>query len=71
MSQARSKLPKKRRSVLPVEQIRRKHQQPQQPRGGDGGLQRRMNAFKHTHPPGLLLKDAMVATLSAGTCLKQ
>lgn len=61
--QARSKLPKKRRSVLPVEQIRRKQQH--QNRSEGGGLQRRMNAFKH-NPPAMLLKDAMVATFGAG-----
>lgn len=63
VAQARSKLPKKRRSVLPVEQIRRKQQQ--QVRVEGGGLQRRMNAFKY-NPSALLLKDAMVATFSAG-----
>ena len=64
---ARSKLPKKRRSVLPVEQIRRKQQQPNRNDGvGGGGLQRRMNAFKH-NPPAMLLKDAMAVTFGAGT----
>ena len=63
---ARSKLPKKRRSVLPVEQIRRKQQQPNRNDGvGGGGLQRRMNAFKH-NPPAMLLKDAMAVTFGAG-----
>lgn len=50
--QARSKLPKKRRRVLPVEQPRRKRE--------TGVANRRMNAMKHqhhtTHPA--LLKDA-------------
>ena len=65
--QARSKLPKKRRSVLPVEQIRRKQQQQNRSEGG-GGLQRRMNAFKH-NPPAMMLKDAMVATFGAGNSI--
>ena len=41
--QARSKLPKKRRRVLPAEHSRRG------PRREPGGFQRRMNAIKH-HP---------------------
>ncbi|CAH1775621.1 unnamed protein product [Owenia fusiformis] len=53
-TQARSKLPKKRRRVLPVEAIRPK----QGPQGGNrnqvGGAQnRRMNAIKHNHPGAL------------------
>ncbi|PSN56104.1 Potassium voltage-gated channel protein Shaw, partial [Blattella germanica] len=44
---ARSKLPKKRRRVLPVEQPRRKR--------GEGVSNRRMNAIKHHHP---IFKDA-------------
>ncbi|XP_063244262.1 potassium voltage-gated channel protein Shaw-like [Bacillus rossius redtenbacheri] len=47
-TQARSKLPKKRRRVLPVEQPRRKR--------GDGVINRRMNAIKHHHPA--IFKDA-------------
>lgn len=59
-------MPKKRRSVLPVEQIRRKQQQQNRNEGGNGGgLQRRMNAFKH-NPPAMLLKDAMAVTFGAG-----
>lgn len=59
--QARSKLPKKRRCVLPVEQIRRKQQQ--QLRGE--GLQRRMNAFKQ-HSPGMYQEPiAAVAVVAA------
>ncbi|CAG9802281.1 unnamed protein product [Chironomus riparius] len=55
-SQARSKLPKKRRRVLPVEQPRRK-------RGNEGGPNRRMNIHHHhhhmkPHPTNALLKDA-------------
>lgn len=46
--QARSKLPKKRRRVLPVEQPRRKKV--------EAGTNRRMNAIKHHHPP--VFKDA-------------
>ena len=46
--QARSKLPKKRRRVLPVEQPRRKR--------GEGVINRRMNAIKHHHPA--IFKDA-------------
>jgi len=54
--QARSKLPKKRRRVLPVEQPRRK-------RGNEGGPNRRMNIHHHhhhlkPHPTNALLKDA-------------
>lgn len=41
--QARSKLPKKRRRVLPVEQPRRKKKE-------EGLTNRRMNAIKHHHP---------------------
>ncbi|KAK4874978.1 hypothetical protein RN001_014338 [Aquatica leii] len=47
-TQARSKLPKKRRRVLPVEQPRRKKV--------DACANRRMNAIKHHHPA--LFKDA-------------
>ncbi|PNF43116.1 Potassium voltage-gated channel protein Shaw [Cryptotermes secundus] len=47
-TQARSKLPKKRRRVLPVEQPRRKR--------GEGVINRRMNAIKHHHPA--IFKDA-------------
>ncbi|XP_021915552.1 potassium voltage-gated channel protein Shaw-like isoform X2 [Zootermopsis nevadensis] len=46
--QARSKLPKKRRRVLPVEQPRRKR--------GEGVMTRRTNAIKHHHPA--IFKDA-------------
>ncbi|KAL4217672.1 hypothetical protein ACF0H5_022414 [Mactra antiquata] len=56
-TQARSKLPKKRRRVLPVEAPRG----PKGPRGvgapGGGGPQnRRMNAIKHSHPGALDVK---------------
>ena len=50
-TQARSKLPKKRRRVLPVEAVRPKGQVN---RGQQGGPQnRRMNAIKHNHPGAL------------------
>lgn len=58
-TQARSKLPKKRRRVLPVEAPRG----PKGPKGvggggpGSGGPQnRRMNAIKHSHPGALDVK---------------
>ena len=53
-TQARAKLPKKRRRVLPVEAVRPKGTGPPrqgQGQGGMGGPQnRRMNAIKHNHP---------------------
>jgi potassium voltage-gated channel Shaw-related subfamily C protein 1 len=54
-TQARSKLPKKRRRVLPVETIRPKGPKSGMMGGGGGGgpLNRRMNAIKHNHPGGL------------------
>ncbi|ROT67312.1 Potassium voltage-gated channel protein Shaw [Penaeus vannamei] len=48
-TQARSKLPKKRRRVLPVEQPRRAARQQRT----EGALNRRMNAIKHHHQPGI------------------
>ncbi|XP_045127354.1 potassium voltage-gated channel protein Shaw-like isoform X2 [Portunus trituberculatus] len=56
-TQARSKLPKKRRRVLPVEQPRRAARQARP----EGGLNRRMNAIKHHHPG---LKDGLTPKLS-------
>ncbi|XP_052765254.1 potassium voltage-gated channel protein Shaw-like isoform X4 [Mya arenaria] len=61
-TQARSKLPKKRRRVLPVEQPRG----PKGPKGvgqpGGGGPQnRRMNAIKHPHPGALDVKMGRMA----------
>ncbi|XP_066973877.1 potassium voltage-gated channel protein Shaw-like isoform X1 [Macrobrachium rosenbergii] len=53
-TQARSKLPKKRRRVLPVEQPRRAARQQRH----DGGLNRRMNAIKHHHQA--LTKDGII-----------
>ncbi|XP_045604727.2 potassium voltage-gated channel protein Shaw [Procambarus clarkii] len=57
-TQARSKLPKKRRRVLPVEQPRRACRQPRP----DGGLNRRMNAIKHHHQT--LMKDGITPKLT-------
>ena len=49
---ARSKLPKKRRRVLPVEQPRRK-------RGNEAGVSnRRMTLPKPPHPANAIFKDA-------------
>lgn len=45
MTQARSKLPKKRRRVMPVEQVRRKTREPTV-------QNRRTNALKHQHGGG-------------------
>ena len=53
-TQARSKLPKKRRRVLPVEAPRPKGPKQQGLQGGGLGAQnRRMNAIKHNHPGAL------------------
>lgn len=50
-TQARSKLPKKRRRVLPVEAPRPKGPKaPGAPGGGMNNPTRRMNAIKHNHP---------------------
>ncbi|XP_071530145.1 LOW QUALITY PROTEIN: potassium voltage-gated channel protein Shaw-like [Panulirus ornatus] len=57
-TQARSKLPKKRRRVLPVEQPRRAARQARP----EGGLNRRMNAIKHHHQAGL--KDGITPKLT-------
>ena len=51
-TQARSKLPKKRRRVLPVEAVRPKNPPNRGPTGGPG-QNRRMNAIKHNHPGAL------------------
>lgn len=50
-TQARSKLPKKRRRVLPVEAVRPKNP-PRGPMHGQGGPHRRMNAIKEGHLGG-------------------
>ncbi|CAE1264651.1 KCNC1 [Acanthosepion pharaonis] len=65
-TQARSKLPKKRRRVLPVEAPRPKVPKgPGVPGGGVGPANRRMNAIKHNHPPGSLdAKMARIGNLS-------
>nr|XP_053643157.1 potassium voltage-gated channel protein Shaw-like [Cherax quadricarinatus] len=57
-TQARSKLPKKRRRVLPVEQPRRAARQPRP----ESGLNRRMNAIKHYHQTAL--KDGITPKLT-------
>lgn len=60
-TQARSKLPKKRRRVLPVEAPRPKGPKvPGVPGGVVGPQTRRMNAIKHNHPGAL---DAKIARL--------
>ncbi|XP_065581356.1 potassium voltage-gated channel protein Shaw-like isoform X2 [Artemia franciscana] len=57
-TQARSKLPKQRRRVLPVEQPRRKHR-------ADSSVARRLYAMKQTHP--LLLKDAIASKFASNS----
>lgn len=52
-TQARSKLPKKRRRILPVEAPRPKGPKGQGAPGGGGPQNRRMNAIKHNHPGSL------------------
>ncbi|XP_076362129.1 potassium voltage-gated channel protein Shaw-like isoform X1 [Tachypleus tridentatus] len=49
-TQARAKLPKKRRRVLPVEQPRGPRARGQGPGPGNGHQTRRMNAIKQNHP---------------------
>lgn len=58
--QARSKLPKRRRRVLPVEQPRPKARGecPQAAAAAAGVANRRMNAIKHPNPPNSIFKDA-------------
>ena len=51
-TQARAKLPKKRRRVLPVEAVRPKGRGEKGP-PGMGPQNRRMNAIKHNHPAAL------------------
>ena len=57
-TQARSKLPKKRRRVLPVEAIRgpKGPNKGVGPPGGGAPQNRRMNAIKHSHPGALDVK---------------
>ncbi|XP_052822993.1 potassium voltage-gated channel protein Shaw isoform X7 [Octopus bimaculoides] len=64
-TQARSKLPKKRRRVLPVEAPRPKGPKGPGVPGGVGPANRRMNAIKHNHPPGSL--DAKMARIGLNT----
>jgi potassium voltage-gated channel Shaw-related subfamily C protein len=52
-TQARSKLPKKRRRVLPVEAVRPKNPPTTRNMPGNPGQNRRMNAIKHNHPGAL------------------
>lgn len=69
-TQARSKLPKKRRRVLPVEAPRPKVPKgPGVPGGGVGPANRRMNAIKHNHPPGSL--DAKMARIVHGGAIQE
>ncbi|XP_046374101.1 potassium voltage-gated channel protein Shaw-like isoform X2 [Haliotis rubra] len=64
-TQARSKLPKKRRRVLPVEAPRPKGPKAPGAPGGAGGPgpggTRRMNAIKHNHPGALEAKMGRIA----------
>ncbi|XP_055871385.1 potassium voltage-gated channel protein Shaw-like isoform X9 [Biomphalaria glabrata] len=64
-TQARSKLPKKRRRVLPVEAPRPKGTKAPGMAGGGGGVggpqNRRMNAIKHNHPGALDVKMNRIA----------
>ncbi|XP_059146207.1 potassium voltage-gated channel protein Shaw-like isoform X7 [Physella acuta] len=64
-TQARSKLPKKRRRVLPVEAPRPKGTKAPGVAGGGGGVggpqNRRMNAIKHNHPGALDVKMNRIA----------
>ncbi|XP_076457248.1 potassium voltage-gated channel protein Shaw-like isoform X3 [Babylonia areolata] len=58
-TQARSKLPKKRRRVLPVEAPRPKVPKAAGMQGQMGAQNRRMNAIKHNHPAGGALQELM------------
>ncbi|XP_071141621.1 potassium voltage-gated channel protein Shaw-like isoform X2 [Mytilus edulis] len=60
-TQARSKLPKKRRRVLPVEQPRPKGPKAPGVPGGGGPQARRVNAIKHNHPGALDVKINRIA----------
>ncbi|XP_064652067.1 potassium voltage-gated channel protein Shaw-like isoform X17 [Lineus longissimus] len=62
-TQARSKLPKKRRRVLPVEAVRPKNP-PIRSNMGNPGQNRRMNAIKHNHPGALDSKLNRIAGLN-------
>ncbi|XP_071141632.1 potassium voltage-gated channel protein Shaw-like isoform X12 [Mytilus edulis] len=65
-TQARSKLPKKRRRVLPVEQPRPKGPKAPGVPGGGGPQARRVNAIKHNHPGALDVKINRIDTQGTG-----
>ncbi|XP_021365236.1 potassium voltage-gated channel protein Shaw-like isoform X6 [Mizuhopecten yessoensis] len=68
-TQARSKLPKKRRRVLPVEALRPKGPKAAGMPGGQGPTNRRMNAIKQNHPGALNTKISRIDTGGATTAL--
>ncbi|XP_069106830.1 potassium voltage-gated channel protein Shaw-like isoform X5 [Argopecten irradians] len=68
-TQARSKLPKKRRRVLPVEAPRPKGPKAAGMPGGQGPTNRRMNAIKQNHPGALNTKISRIDTGGATTAL--
>ncbi|XP_064652065.1 potassium voltage-gated channel protein Shaw-like isoform X15 [Lineus longissimus] len=67
-TQARSKLPKKRRRVLPVEAVRPKNP-PIRSNMGNPGQNRRMNAIKHNHPGALDSKLNRIDSIKLGTSI--
>ncbi|KAL5015444.1 hypothetical protein ScPMuIL_009714 [Solemya velum] len=67
-TQARSKLPKKRRRILPVEAPRPKGPKGQGAPGGGGPQNRRMNAIKHNHPGSL---DAKLGRIGQGGAIQE
>ncbi|ESO96206.1 hypothetical protein LOTGIDRAFT_144275 [Lottia gigantea] len=67
-TQARSKLPKKRRRVLPVEAPRPKGPKPMGGGGPGGAQNRRMNAIKHNHQGSL---DVKVNRIVQGGALQE
>ncbi|KAL3889776.1 hypothetical protein ACJMK2_002104 [Sinanodonta woodiana] len=66
-TQARSKLPKKRRRVLPVEAPRPKAKTAGMP-GGGGPQNRRMNAIKHPYPGGM---DVKLGRMAVGGAIQE
>ncbi|GFN92502.1 potassium voltage-gated channel protein shaw [Plakobranchus ocellatus] len=75
-TQARSKLPKKRRRVLPVEAPRPKGGKAPGMAGGGGGgpggggpQTRRMNAIKHNHPGALDVKMNRIGNCTWNVCV--
>ncbi|XP_064652060.1 potassium voltage-gated channel protein Shaw-like isoform X11 [Lineus longissimus] len=66
-TQARSKLPKKRRRVLPVEAVRPKNP-PIRSNMGNPGQNRRMNAIKHNHPGAL---DSKLNRIAQGGAIQE